>query len=36
MIGEDVLFLTATELAPRIRKREISPVELAEAYLKRS
>jgi aspartyl-tRNA(Asn)/glutamyl-tRNA(Gln) amidotransferase subunit A len=34
-VDEDILFLTASELAPRIRRREISPVELTEAYLER-
>jgi aspartyl-tRNA(Asn)/glutamyl-tRNA(Gln) amidotransferase subunit A len=34
-LGEDVLFLTAAELGPRIRRREISPLELTEAYLAR-
>jgi aspartyl-tRNA(Asn)/glutamyl-tRNA(Gln) amidotransferase subunit A len=36
MIGEDVLYLTVTELAERIRSRKLSPVELTEAYLRRS
>jgi len=36
MIGADVLYLTAGELSARIRKRELSPVELTEAYLARS
>lgn len=36
MIGEDVLFSGIRELARRIRTRELSPVELAEAYLQRS
>ena len=36
MIGEDVLYLTVTELAERIRTRKLSPVELTEAYLQRS
>jgi len=36
MIGEDVLYLTITELAERIRTRRLSPVELTEAYLQRS
>jgi len=36
MIGPDVLYLTAGELSARIRKRELSPVELTEAYLARS
>jgi aspartyl-tRNA(Asn)/glutamyl-tRNA(Gln) amidotransferase subunit A len=35
MIGEDTLFLPVTELAPRIRTRRLSPVELTEAYLAR-
>lgn len=35
MVGEDVLYLSVTELAPRLRAREISPVELAESYLAR-
>jgi len=34
-LGEDVLFLTAAELGPRIRRREISPVDLTEAFLER-
>jgi aspartyl-tRNA(Asn)/glutamyl-tRNA(Gln) amidotransferase subunit A len=34
-LGEDVLFLGAAELGPRIRRREISPVELTEAFLDR-
>ena len=36
MTGEDVLYLTVTELAERIRTRKLSPVELTEAYLRRS
>jgi aspartyl-tRNA(Asn)/glutamyl-tRNA(Gln) amidotransferase subunit A len=36
MIGEDVLYLSVGELADRIRTRQISPVELTEAYLQRS
>ena len=35
MIADDVLFLTVTELAERIRRRKLSPVELTEAYLRR-
>ena len=35
MLGEDVLYLPVTALATRIQKREISPVEVAEAYLAR-
>jgi len=34
-IGDDTLFLTASELGPLIRRRQISPVELTEAYLDR-
>ncbi|TMQ69333.1 MAG: amidase [Candidatus Eisenbacteria bacterium] len=34
-LGDDVLFLSAAELGPRIRRREISPVELTEACLDR-
>ena len=36
MLGEDILFLPVTELARRIRSRQLSPVELAESYLERS
>ena len=36
MVGEDVLYLPVHELAERIRKRELSPVELTEGYLERS
>lgn len=35
MIGEDVLFLSATELGERIRHHQLSPVELTDAYLAR-
>lgn len=35
MLGEDVLYLSATELGSRLRSRQLSPVELAEAYLAR-
>jgi len=35
VLGEDVLFLSATELGSRLRSRQLSPVELAEAYLAR-
>jgi aspartyl-tRNA(Asn)/glutamyl-tRNA(Gln) amidotransferase subunit A len=35
MLGEDVLFQSVSELAPRIRARQISPVELTESYLDR-
>ena len=36
MIGEDILYMTVTELSGRIKSRKLSPVELAEAYLERS
>jgi len=36
VIGEDVLYLTVHELSERIHARKLSPVELTEAYLKRS
>src|SRR5260370_34172542 len=36
MIGDDVLYLTVRELAEQIRARKLSPVELTEAYLRRS
>ena len=35
MLSEDVLFLSVTELAKRVRSRQLSPVELAESYLER-
>lgn len=35
MLGEDVLYLTVEELAPQIKAKKISPVELAESYLAR-
>jgi aspartyl-tRNA(Asn)/glutamyl-tRNA(Gln) amidotransferase subunit A len=35
MLGDDVLYLSATELGTRIRARQVSPVELAESYLAR-
>jgi aspartyl-tRNA(Asn)/glutamyl-tRNA(Gln) amidotransferase subunit A len=35
MLGEDVLYLPATELGRRLRARAISPVELAQSYLDR-
>ena len=34
-LPEDTYFSTVEELAPRLRRREISPVELAEGYLGR-
>jgi len=36
MLSPDVLFLSVTELARRIRARQLSPVELTESYLQRS
>src|SRR5438874_2481316 len=36
MLGEDLLYLSVSELAERIRTRKISPVELTESYLERS
>jgi aspartyl-tRNA(Asn)/glutamyl-tRNA(Gln) amidotransferase subunit A len=36
VIGEEVLYLTVGELADRIRAKKLSPVELTEAYLRRS
>ncbi|HTU32819.1 MAG TPA: amidase [Candidatus Acidoferrum sp.] len=36
MFGEDILYLSVRELGDCIRKKEISPVELAESYLDRS
>lgn len=36
MIADDVLYLTVGELADRIRTKKLSPVELTEAYLRRS
>src|SRR6478609_4278703 len=36
MLSEDILFLSVTELARRIRARQLSPVELTESYLDRS
>jgi aspartyl-tRNA(Asn)/glutamyl-tRNA(Gln) amidotransferase subunit A len=35
VLGEDVLYLTVSELSDRIRLRRLSPVELTEAYLDR-
>ena len=35
VLGEKVLYLTATELGRRLRSRQLSPVELAEGYLAR-
>jgi len=36
MLSENILFLSVTELARRVRQRQLSPVELAESYLERS
>lgn len=36
MIGEEVLYLTLSELARRIESKKLSPVELTKAYLDRS
>jgi aspartyl-tRNA(Asn)/glutamyl-tRNA(Gln) amidotransferase subunit A len=36
MVNEDVLFLSVTELAKRIRNKQLSPVVLTESYLARS
>src|SRR5258708_7189616 len=36
MLDEQVLYLPVRELADRIRKRTLSPVELTESYLQRS
>ena len=36
MLSEDVLYLSVSELASRIRTRKLSPVELTESYLARS
>src|SRR5258708_16303288 len=36
MLSEDILFLPVTELAKRVRLRQLSPVELTESYLERS
>ena len=34
-MAEEVCFLSATELAARIRRRDLSPVEVVEAFLNR-
>src|SRR5215813_1928487 len=36
MITPDILYLSVTELAPRIQSKKLSPVELTKAYLDRS
>ena len=35
MLGDDILYLPATELGRRLRSRAISPVELTQSYLDR-
>ncbi len=35
MLSEDILFLPVTELGLKLRRHQLSPVELAEAYLER-
>ncbi len=35
MLGEDILYLSVTELAAKLHSRQISPVELTDAYLDR-
>ena len=35
MLGDEVLFQSASELGPQIHARKISPVELTESYLAR-
>jgi aspartyl-tRNA(Asn)/glutamyl-tRNA(Gln) amidotransferase subunit A len=36
MLSEDILFLPVSQLARRIRRRQLSPVQLTESYLERS
>src|SRR5260370_9972373 len=36
MAGEEVFFLSVSELAKRIKAKKLSPVDLAQAYLDRS
>ncbi|MBZ5522752.1 MAG: amidase, partial [Acidobacteriia bacterium] len=36
MLSEDILYLPVTELARRVRQKQISPVELTGSYLERS
>ena len=36
MISDDILFLSVHELAQRIKSKQLSPVELTEAYLERA
>ncbi|HMI32055.1 MAG TPA: amidase [Candidatus Limnocylindrales bacterium] len=35
MLGDDILYLSVSELGTRIRSRKVSPVELTESYLDR-
>jgi Asp-tRNA(Asn)/Glu-tRNA(Gln) amidotransferase A subunit family amidase len=36
MVSTDILFLSVRELGQRIKSKQLSPVELTEAYLERS
>ena len=36
MVSDEILFLTASELAKRIQSKALSPVDLTKAYLDRS
>ena len=36
MAGEEIYYLSVTELAKRIETKKLSPVELTQAYLTRS
>ncbi|HKW26310.1 MAG TPA: amidase [Terriglobales bacterium] len=36
MLSDDILYLSVRQLGDRIRRRQLSPVELAESYLERS
>src|SRR5919201_2666251 len=36
MLSDDVLYLSVRELGDRIRRRQLSPLELTESYLERS
>jgi amidase len=35
-LADELAYMTATELAARIRRRELSPVEVTEAFIKAS
>jgi hypothetical protein len=35
-LGDELAYMTATELAARIRRRELSPVEVVDACIERS